>query len=158
MIVVADASPLQYLVLIEHVDVLPSLFGTIGVPPAVLSELSHPVAPEAVRRWAVNKPDWLLIRVPRETLVAAHGTLGAREREAIALAVELSADALLMDDRDGRREAEKRNLTVFGTLRVLADASHLGLLALPVALDRLMRTNFRATEQLMRHLRALSGG
>ena len=150
----ADASPLQYLVLIEHVDVLPSLFGTIGVPPAVLSELSHPVAPEAVRRWAVNKPDWLLIRVPRETLVAAHGTLG----QAIALAVELSADALLMDDRDGRREAEKRNLTVFGTLRVLADASHLGLLALPVALDRLMRTNFRATEQLMRHLRALPGG
>lgn len=76
MIVVADASPLQYLVLIEHVDVLPSLFGTIGVPPAVLSELSHPVAPEAVRRWAVNKPDWLLIRVPRETLVAAMGPWG----------------------------------------------------------------------------------
>ena len=98
MIVVADASPLQYLVLIEHVDILPSLFGTIGVPPAVLSELSHPVAPEAVRRWAVNKPDWLLIRVPRETLVATHATLGAGEREAIALAVELSADALLMDD------------------------------------------------------------
>lgn len=82
--------------------------------------------------------------------------MGAGEREAIALAVELSADA--MDDRDGRREAEKRSLTVFGTLRVLADASHLGLLALPVALDRLMRTNFRATEQLMRHLRALPGG
>lgn len=51
MIVVADASPLQYLVLIEHVDVLPSLFGTIGVPPAVLSELSHPVAPEADQRF-----------------------------------------------------------------------------------------------------------
>ena len=53
--------------------------------------------------------------------------------------------------------AEKRKLTVFGTLRVLADASPQGLLVLPQVLDRLMRTNFRATEQLMRHLRALSG-
>ena len=115
------------------------------------------MAPEAVRGWAVNKPDWLQTRVPRETLVAALRTLGPGEREAIALAVDLSADALLMDDRDGRREAEKRKLTVFGTLRVLADASRQGLLALPQALDRLMRTNFRATEQLMSHLRALSG-
>jgi hypothetical protein len=76
------------------------------------------------------------------------------EREAIVLASELSADALLMDDRDGRREAEKRSLSVLGTLRVLADAAEHGLLNLRVTLDRLRQTNFRADEQLMQRLLA----
>jgi predicted nucleic acid-binding protein len=76
------------------------------------------------------------------------------EREAIVLASELSADALLMDDRDGRREAEKRSLAVLGTLRVLADAAEHGLLNLRVTLDRLRQTNFRADEQLMQRLLA----
>jgi predicted nucleic acid-binding protein len=64
----------------------------------------------------------------------------------------LAADALLMDDRDGRREAERRSLAVLGTLRVLADAAEHGLLNLRVALDRLRQTNFRADEQLLRRL------
>lgn len=77
-----------------------------------------------------------------------------QEREAIALAAELAADALLMDDRDGRREAERRSLAVLGTLRVLADAAEHGLLNLRLVLDRLRQTNFRADEQLLRRLLA----
>ena len=70
---------------------------------------------------------------------------GLGESAAIALAEELAADALLIDDRDGRREAEKRRLVVLGTLRVLADAAEHGLVDLQVALDRLMQTNFAQT-------------
>lgn len=80
--------------------------------------------------------------------------LGPGERAAIALAEELSADALLMDDRDGRREAERRSLAVLGTLRVLADGAEHNLLDLRVALDRLRQTNFRADAQLLQRLLA----
>ena len=78
--------------------------------------------------------------------------LGAGEREAIALAAELSADALLMDDRDARREAKRLGVPVLGTLRVLVDASEHGHAHLSTAFDRLRGTNFRANESLLRRL------
>jgi predicted nucleic acid-binding protein len=79
-------------------------------------------------------------------------TLGAGEREAVALAVELSADALLMDDREGRQEARRLRVPVLGTRRVLADAAEHGFADFPVALDRLQRTNFSSSEQLIERL------
>jgi hypothetical protein len=57
VIVVADASPLRYLILIEHVHVLPALYGHVIVPPAVLEELSKERTPEAVRTWLANRPN-----------------------------------------------------------------------------------------------------
>ena len=42
MIVVSDTSPLNYLVLIEEVEVLPAVFGRVVVPPAVVEELQAP--------------------------------------------------------------------------------------------------------------------
>lgn len=148
MIVVADASPLRYLVLIEHAHMLPALYGSVVVPPAVLAELDQQGTPVLVRTWISKKPDWVRAQAPQQLPPSLEGLLGAGEREAIALAEELSADALLMDDRDGRREAEKRNLVVLGTLRALADGAEHGFVDLPVALDRLRQTNFRASEQL----------
>jgi predicted nucleic acid-binding protein len=59
---------------------------------------------------------------------------------------------LLIDDRDARREAERRNLPVLGTLRVLADAAEHGFVDLPAAFDRLRKTNFRASEQMLQWL------
>jgi predicted nucleic acid-binding protein len=98
----------------------------------------------------------LLVRAPQQPLPSLERVLGTGERQAIALAAELSADALLMDDRDARREAEKRNLVVLGTLRVLADAAEHGFADLRVALDRLQLTNFRADRQLIERLLARS--
>lgn len=109
MIVVADASPLHYLILVEEVRVLPELYGRVIVPPAVVTELSQERTPRAVREWLSARPEWLHVQAPRQALSSLRDILGAGEREAIALAEELSADALLMDDRDGRREAERRS-------------------------------------------------
>lgn len=155
MIVVADTSPLRYLVLIEHVHVLPALYGRVVVPPAVMTELAQERTPDAVRMWLSAKPEWLQVQAPRQPLSSLRDVLGPGERQAIALAEELSADALLIDDRDGRREAEKRNLAVLGTLRVLADAAEHGCADLRLAFDRLRLTNFRADEQLLQQLFAL---
>ena len=62
MIVVSDTSPLNYLVLIGHVEILPTLFGRVLVPPAVMAELQQSGTPEPVRRWAGMPPGWLETR------------------------------------------------------------------------------------------------
>jgi len=51
MHVVADASPLRYLILIGHIDLLPTLFTQIIIPHAVLGELQRAQTPPVVRRW-----------------------------------------------------------------------------------------------------------
>jgi predicted nucleic acid-binding protein len=155
VIVVADATPLHYLILIEHANVLPALYGRVIVPPAVIKELEHERTPDIVRRWLSDTPDWLDIRAPQQQLPAGMPLLGPGEREAIAVAAELSADVLLLDDRSARAEALRRGLTVLGTLRVLADAAEHGFADLQVAFDRLRQTNFRATEELLDQLLAL---
>lgn len=152
MIVVADTTPLRYLILIDHAHVLPALYGGVVVPPAVVAELSQERTPEPVRDWLSRRPDWLSVRAPSRPVSSSTLSLGLGEREAIALAEELTADALLMDDRDARLEAERRNLPVLGTLRVLADAAEHGLADLPTACDRLRATNFRASEQMFNWL------
>ena len=56
MIVIADTSPISYLVSISEIDILPKLYGRVLVPPSVADELRHPRAPEAVRARAVGSP------------------------------------------------------------------------------------------------------
>jgi predicted nucleic acid-binding protein len=152
VIVVADASPLRYLVLIECSEVLPQLYGGVFVPPAVITELRQEHTPLIVQAWMSGIPSWLHVQSPTRTVTPLNATLGPGELAAIALAEELAADALLMDDRDGRAEAEGRGLAVVGTLRVLADAATHGFVDFASAVDRLRHTNFRASEQLIQLL------
>lgn len=153
MIVVADATLLHYLILIEHEHVLPALYGRVIVPPAVIAELSRDNTPKPVRTWIADPPQWLEIRRPRDA-GRSPVPLGAGEEEAIALAEELGAGALLMDDWRGRQEASRRHIKVVGTMGLLADASDDGLVDLRVAVRRLRETNFRADEELFRWLLA----
>ncbi len=74
--------------------------------------------------------------------------LGDGEREAIVLAQELHADIVLIDEGDGRREAQRRALTMTGTLGVLERAAIRGLIDLPRVLARLQSTTFRARPEL----------
>lgn len=71
------------------------------------------------------------------------------ESDAIALAQHLRADALIIDERRGRQEAETRGLVVIGTLGVLASAHERGLVNLAEAIDRLRQTNFHASPKLL---------
>jgi len=149
VIVVSDTSPLNYLVLVEAVEVLLELFKEVYVPPDVLRELHDDRTPEPVRRWARAPPSWLKVTRPTSPFAAAPD-LGPGEAQAIALAVELRATFLLMDDRDGARIAAKQGLRVVGTLAVLEQAATRGLLDLPETLDRLQQTTFRISPRLVR--------
>ena len=92
MVVVADTSPVNYLVLIGHVEILPRLYTRILIPPAVLAELNHPVAPEPVRHWAAHPPGWLEVLTPKNRVNIAQ--LDPGESEAIALATEMHVEVL----------------------------------------------------------------
>ncbi len=85
MIVVADTTPLRYLVDIEREHLLPALYGRVLIPPAVADELNHENAPELVRAWLAARPSWLEIRQPVGALTT-EVDLDRGEREAIALA------------------------------------------------------------------------
>lgn len=147
MIVVSDTSPLNYLVLIGAEQVLPVLFGQVIAPPVVLIEMQRPKAPQKVQSWANNPPAWLEIRAPKD--ISQIGSLGPGELAAIALALELNADAILIDERDGTKVAKRLGLTPTGTLTILGLAAEQGLLSLPMAIAELRRTTFRCPEKLM---------
>ena len=59
MVVIADTSPLNYLVWIEAVEILPQLYGSVIVPTEVRDELLAAEAPSMVRSWARNLPGWI---------------------------------------------------------------------------------------------------
>lgn len=141
MIVVADTSPLNYLVLIEEIRILEILYREIIVPTAVRDELLSEDAPAQVRRWMANPPTWLEIRSPLPVL-RDPTKLDPGETDAIALAEQLKADRILIDEILGRREAMDRGLKVIGTLGVLRQAHREKLLDLPTALERLRSTSF----------------
>lgn len=154
MIVVGDTDPLNYLLLIGQVDILPSLFSRVVIPRAVAAELASARAPELVRRWVENPPAWLNIH-PDPVEAGTLSTLDYGERSAIALALLINVPQILMDDMDGRIEAERRNLKVTGTLGVLVEAHRRGLLDFDSALARLAETSFYLSPRLVAMVRRL---
>jgi len=159
MIVVADTSPLNYLLQVSCESVLPALYKRIVVPSAVLAELSHTDTPSVVSGWLLHLPAWIEVRrtssPPDPTLAA----LDPGEREAIQVAQEQHAELLLIDERRGRMEAQRRGLATTGTLGVLLAAGQRGLIDAEAMYQQLLTTtNFRSTPELeSRFLRRVRG-
>lgn len=152
MIVVADASPLRYLVWIDEGELTPALYGSVLVPPAVIRELTRPQTPAKVARWINAPPGWLEVRAPLNATREFPRALGPGECEAIALAEEIHADLVLVDDWAARREAQRRKLVIQGTLGLLRFAAKVGLADLPSAIVRLRETSFRASDELVQFM------
>jgi predicted nucleic acid-binding protein len=152
MIVVADSSPLHYLVLIQAADILPTLYTRVLAPQMVIDELRRAGAPGAVAAWIAHPPAWPEVHPdpPRDPALAL---LDPGESAALSLALQVHADRLLIDDWDGRAEAQRRHLLVTATLGVLARAHQLQLLDFDVALARLAQTNFYLSKQLVDSIR-----
>lgn len=133
MIVVSDTSPLTALITIGEGELLKNLFGEVIIPDAVEAELlkSHS-----------GLPSWVNVRTLQDTTQARlyANSLDQGEAEAIALARELRADYLLIDERKGRRLAQQLGLAVVGVLGVVLIARSEGLIpSARVFLDRLDR-------------------
>jgi len=147
MVIAADTSPINYLVLIGHIGILPRLYTRVLIPQAVFDELTHPAAPGSVRHWTEHHPIWLEVLTPKSAVVLGQLDLG--ESQALALACELGVDLLLIDDLAGRLEAMRRGLKVAGTLSVLDDADQAGLVKFDEAITRLRQTSFRVSHGVL---------
>lgn len=122
MIVVSDTSPITSLLAVDQTELLRQLFGEVVIPPAVKTELlrTHPTLPV-----------WLRIQSLRDSAKAdAYAqTVDRGEAEAIALAEELHASHLLIDERKGRRLAQRQHVPVIGLLGVVLLAKRANLIS-----------------------------
>lgn len=154
MIVVSDTSPITNLAAIGQLDLLRHLYSSIVIPEAVYNEMvsaGKPV-PGAIE---VQTLSWIQVQTIDDAqrvaaLQASQDNIDLGEAEAIALALELNAELLLMDERRGRALAQNCGLNVTGLLGVLLQAKHKGLISLvrPVVDELIEEADFRLSNQL----------
>jgi hypothetical protein len=134
VVVVSNSSPLIALARIQRLDLLPTIFESVLIPPAVAREIAPSIS---------ILPIWLGMQAPKAVPPASvqRRRLGDGEWEALALAIELKADWIILDDLPARRAAEATGLNVIGTLGSLVTAKRAGLLkSIRPELDALLRT------------------
>jgi predicted nucleic acid-binding protein len=147
ILIVADTGPINYLIQIGHIEFLPALVERVVIPSSVQAELLRDGAPPDVRAWALSPPAWAEFRSAGET-VELKG-ISAADAESIALATELGAAFLLMDDSQARRWAARMGVVTMGTLGLLEAAAVRGLISLRPALERLRATSCFLTDELI---------
>ncbi len=147
ILIVADTGPVNYLIQIGCIGLLAQLAEKTVLPASVQAELVHRGAPEAVRVWATALPAWVEVRQAARPVEAKD--ISPADREAIALAKELGAAVLLMDDRHARLCAAALGVVTMGTVGLLEVAAARDLVSLSEALNRLRGTSCFLTEDLI---------
>jgi predicted nucleic acid-binding protein len=147
-VVVSDTTPLHYLILVGQETILQKLYGKVLIPPAVLMELSHASAPVQISNWATNPPAWVTVAMPG-SIPERYDSLDFGERQALALATEIHADLVLLDDKVARRVALKELMHVKGTLGIVADAAKANLLDFAETVELLQRTSMHLDQDVV---------
>ena len=154
MIVVSDTSPITNLAAIEHLYLLQQLYGSIVIPTAVYDELVNPGKPVPGQQ-EVQQLIWIQKQPVRDTqkvleIQESRANIDRGEAEAIALALELGASLVLMDERRGRAAGAAYGLQITGLLGVLLQAKQAKLIsAVKPLLDRLLlEADFRISRTL----------
>ena len=137
-IVVSDTSPIRALAHLGYLNLLQALFSEVLIPPAVVAELERPRS--KFPPISVQELDFARIAAPRNPAAVEELllTLGPGEAEALTPAVEVGADAILIDESAGRAVARQRGLLPLGMLGILLRAKQRTLIGpLRPLLDRL---------------------
>ena len=145
MIVVSDTTPISELAKVNHLNLLPKLFGKVIVPQGVYDELNTGQHPAAL---VISKLSWLDIVVVENKLAVEKlqksGKLDLGESEAIVLAEEIDAEQLLIDEKAARQVAKSRNLPLIGTMDILLLGKRHGYIAnVKDVLERMQRQGTR---------------
>jgi len=140
LIVISDTSAITNLAAISQLILLKQLYGTVIIPEAVYKELTK--APISAGGVEAQTCDWIQIRqVSDRTMVDEFlQNLDIGESEAIALAIELNADLVLLDERAAREVAESRKIQLTGVLGVLLAAKKRGLIPALRPLIKVLKT------------------
>jgi predicted nucleic acid-binding protein len=151
VIVVSNTSPITNLAAVGQLDLLRQLYEKVLIPQAVYEELTGSFSRQSgvlelqTLKWIETRPVADRVRV-----TALQMELDEGEAEAIALAKELAADLLLLDERRGRAVASRLGLRFIGLLGVLIEAKQRGSLAVikPVLDDLMAKAGFWVSQQL----------
>lgn len=157
-VVVVNTTPVIALALIDRLDLLRQLYGEVLVPPAVQNEVlaggesSIGSVEFAGSAWVRVTP----LRDPgRADLIS---DLDRGEAEVVALAQELSADLVIIDEFLARRHAKRLGLKVTGTLGVLLKAKESGLVpAIKPLIERLMQGGIHLSGAVVAEALRLAG-
>jgi uncharacterized protein len=127
MLVVSNTSPICNLAIIGKLDFLRRRYGIVKISPVVADELSALSHRSASLQIAASRADgWLAVEKPASTCSQLTCSLDPGETEAIALALALKADVLLIDEKRGREAARAAGLSVGGVLGELLYARNAG--------------------------------
>lgn len=159
MIIVSDTTPISELTKVEYLDLLPQLFGKVVIPQGVFNELQigqHPAA------FIVQNLAWLeVVTVDNQQLVEElqkSFNLHNGESEAIALAEEIGASQLLIDEKAARKVAKARKLPIIGTMGILLLAKRRGLLdSVKDVLNEMQAKGTRISVSLYEQVLTLAG-
>jgi uncharacterized protein len=160
MLIVSNTSPLSNLAVIGEIILLQKIYPKILIPPIVHTELVRLPKNQPVIATLI-KTGWLEIQTPNniQLIQSLEQTLDPGESAAIALAIELNADRLLIDERLGRNVATQYGLNIRGILGILVNAKEQELIpaAKPI-LDRLIHeAGFRVSQSLYTRVLQESG-
>jgi predicted nucleic acid-binding protein len=127
MIVVSNTSPLTNLAAIGQFDLLRRLYAKVHIAQGVWEELNA-----GGKRWPgcaeVAQASWVerLVVQNQDLVTALRRDLDRGEAETIALALQLGADLVLLDEQEGRHAAQRMGLQVIGVLGILLEAKAAG--------------------------------
>ena len=152
MIVISDTSVITNLIQLDSLSLLNQLFGRIVIPQKVFGELAK--VPGQVE--IIEQTDWIEINPisDQKLFDRIEKNVDPGEAEAIVLAIEMNADALLIDEKKGRKIAQEYGITITGLLGILVDAKQENLIqGVKPILDRLIfEIGFRVSPKLYREI------
>jgi len=120
MIIISDTSIISGLIIVGRIDLLTSIFTEIVVPEVVKEELLQLSDYKSEVKWFFNNEQIQLAKPKQEGFYKELlELLDKGEAQAIALAVELKADLLLIDEKKGRIIANQLDLNITGLLGLL---------------------------------------
>lgn len=143
--VVSDTSPIMNLAAVGQLGLLQALYQRVFVPDAVIEDLEG-IGSEGLAPIVSGAISWVERRsVTNASLVdSLLLELDTGEAQAIALAVEMSAQLLLVDERRGRNVAARLDIKCIGTLGVLIEAKRKALVGAvkPILDDMIAKAGF----------------
>ncbi len=155
--IVCDTSPLICLAALDKIELLDIFYPEWCVPEAVFHESTVDQMPFS-SKLRTTLQDHLKIASGRDKVSLYEIYVDRGEAEVIALAEEVNAELILMDDKKGRRFAELKGFKVLGTVGLLIKAKQRGVLdELKPSLDRLMSSGIRISNQLFMEALKLAG-
>ncbi len=160
MVVISDTSCLSALLRVGQLSLLQALFGTITIPEKVGEELLR-LTTFGVDVSPYLKANWILKQSPTNSplLQSLLLQLDEGEAQAIALAIDSSADWLIIDELKGRKIASALSINIIGLAGVLLLAKKEGHIdAVKPLLSQILReTSFRVSQALQEHILKAAG-